>query len=80
MRNCDSFEACGLRVLHCQVPESADPEHSHPLMRLGIGPAEPALDRVPSAEDGCCLLIRDIVGDEIGCVRIHRHVLGVSAL
>src|SRR5438552_1455567 len=23
MRNCDSLEACGLRVLHCQVPTAA---------------------------------------------------------
>src|SRR6266853_759469 len=42
MRNCDGLEACGLRVLHCQVPKPADAEHSHALMRLGIGPAETA--------------------------------------
>src|SRR2546426_6108248 len=80
MQNCDSLEACGLRVLHCQVPKAADPEHSHALMRLGIGPAEPAIDRVTSAEDGGCLLVGNLVGDKIGCVGIHQHVLGVSAL
>src|SRR5438132_3605468 len=80
MRNCDSLEACGLRVLHCQVPKSADPEHSNTLMRLGIGPAEPAIDRITSAKDGGCLLIGNLVRNEIGCIGIHQHVLSVSAL
>src|SRR5712671_6922933 len=57
MGNCDGLEACGLRVLHCQVPKPADPEHSHALMRLGIRPAKAAIDRVPRAEDRGCLLI-----------------------
>src|SRR3989442_12312441 len=80
MRNCDSLEACGLRVLHCQVPKAADPEHSHALMRLGIGPAEAAIDRITSAKDGGCLLIGNLVRNEIGCIGIHQHVLSVSAL
>src|SRR5579872_4458346 len=80
MRNCDGFETCGLRVLHCQVPKPADSEHSHSLMRLRIGPAGPAIDRVTSAEDRRRLLKGNLVGDEIGCVGVHQHVLGVSAL
>src|SRR5438034_9380708 len=80
MRNCDSLEACGLRVLHGQVPKPADPEHSHALMGLRISPAQPAIDRVPRAEDGGGQLIRILVGNKIGCDGIHQHVLGMSAL
>src|SRR5438105_10678812 len=80
MRNGDSLEACGFRVLHCQVPEAADAEHSHALMRLRIGPAQPAIDGITSAKDGSCLLVGNFVGNEVGGVGIHQHVLGVSAL
>src|SRR5437868_7320810 len=80
MRNGNGLEAGGLRVLHGQVPKSADAEHGHTLMRLRIGPAQPAVDRVTSAEYGRCLLIRNLVGDKISCIGIHQHVLGVSAL
>src|SRR5438067_1118522 len=80
MRNCDGFEACCLRVLHCQVPKPAYAEHSDALVRLGIGPAEPAIDRVAHAEDRGCLLIGNLVGNKVGCVGIHQHVLGMSAL
>src|SRR5438132_311357 len=80
MRDGDGLEACGLRVLHCQVPEAADAEHSHALMRLRIGPAEPAIDGITSAKDRRCLLVGNLVGNKVGCVGIHQHVLGVSAL
>src|SRR5271156_4317761 len=43
-------------------------------------PTEPAVDRITSAEDRGCLLIGDFVGKKVGCVGIHQHVLGVSAL
>src|SRR5262249_31055735 len=57
MRNCNSLEACSLRVLHCQVPEPADAEHCHALMRLGTGPAEPTIDSVACAKNRRGLLI-----------------------
>src|SRR6266436_7758777 len=80
MRNCNSLEACGLRVLHGQVPKPANPENGHPLVWLRLSPAQPAIDRVTRAKDGGCLLIRNLVGNQIGCVGIHRHVLGMSTL
>src|SRR3989440_11489446 len=49
-------------------------------MWLRIGPAEPAIDRVTSAEDRGRLLIGNLVGNKVGCVGIHQHVLGVSPL
>src|SRR5712691_6450308 len=49
-------------------------------MGLRICPAQPAIDRVTRAEYGGCLLIRNLVGNQIGCVGIHQHVLGMSAL
>ena len=58
----------------------ADPKHGHALARLGIGPAESAINRVTGAEDRGCLLVGDLVGNEIGGVGIHQHVLGVTAL
>src|SRR5258707_1010040 len=61
------------------MPKPADPEHGHALMRLGIGPAEPAIDGVTGAEDRGRLLIRDLVRNQVGGVRIHQHVLGVTA-
>src|SRR5216684_7948393 len=79
MRYCDGLEACSLRVLHRQVTEPADPKHGHALMRLGIGPAEAAIDCVTSAEDRGCLLVGNLVGNQIGGVGIHQHVLGVTA-
>src|SRR6516225_10875134 len=49
-------------------------------MRLRISPAEPAVDCITGAEDRGCLLIGNLVGNEIRCVGLHQHVLGVSAL
>jgi hypothetical protein len=66
--------------LHRQVSKPADTEHGHALMQLRIRPAQPAIDRVTRAEDGGCLLEGNLVGNEIGCVGIHQHVLGMSAL
>src|SRR5437667_3546240 len=80
VRNCDGLETCSFRILHCQVPKSTDPEHGHALVRLGIRPAEPAIDRVTGAEDRGCLLVGNLVWNQIGGVGVHRHVLGVSAL
>src|SRR5260370_4762137 len=80
MRNCYGLEARSLRVLHGQVPKPADPEHGHALMRLGVGPAEPAIDRVTRAEDWCCLLIGNFVGNGIGFIGVHDHLFALSAL
>src|SRR5437867_3323657 len=49
-------------------------------MRLGIGPAEPAIDGVTGAKDRGRLLIRNLVRNQIGGDGIHQHVLGVTAL
>src|SRR6202051_35510 len=49
-------------------------------MRLGIGPAEPAIDRVTRTKDRGCLLVRNLIGNQIGGVGIHQHIVGVSAL
>src|SRR5215467_7376940 len=71
VRNGDGLEACRLSVLHCQVPEPADSEHGHALMRLGICPAEAAVDCVTSTEYGGCLLEGHLVRNEISGVAIH---------
>src|SRR6202140_5726764 len=49
-------------------------------MRLGIGPAEPAIDGVTGAKDRGSLLIGNLVRNQVGGVGIHQHVLGVTAL
>src|ERR1700682_2073147 len=49
-------------------------------MRLGIGPAESAVDGVTRAEDRGRLLIGNLVWNQVGGVGIHQHVLGVTAL
>src|SRR6202171_1135422 len=49
-------------------------------MRLGIGPAESAIDGVTRAEDRGRLLIGNLVWNQVGGVGIHQHVLGVTAL
>src|SRR6476661_4499278 len=80
MRNGNGLEAGGFCILHCQVPQAANPENGHALVRLRIGPAEPAINRVTSTEDRGCLFIGNIIGNKVSCVGIHRHVVGVSAL
>src|SRR5580704_18666145 len=62
------------------MPKPADPEHGHALMRPGIGPAEPAIDRVTGAEDRGRLLIGNLVRNQVGGVGVHQHVLGVTTL
>src|SRR5205823_10081676 len=49
-------------------------------MRVWIGPAEPAIHRITGTEDRGSLLIGNLFRNEISCVGIHQHVLGVSAL
>src|SRR5256884_1332808 len=80
VRNGDGLKARSFAVLHCQVPEPADPEHGYALVRLGISPAEPAIDCITGAEDWGGLLEGNLVGNQVGGVGIHRHVLRVTAL
>src|SRR6516162_2638579 len=80
VRNRDGLEARGLRVLHRQVPKPADSKYGHALVRLRIGPAEPAINGIPGAKDRCGLLVGNLVGNQVGSVGVHRHVLGVTAL
>src|SRR5215469_419426 len=49
-------------------------------MRLGISPAQSAVDRVACAENWRGLLEGNFVGNEIRGVGVHRHVLGVTTL
>src|SRR5712672_4685095 len=62
------------------MPKPANPEHCHALVRLGIGPAEPAIDGVTGAEDRGRLLIGNLAGNQVSSIGIHQHVLGVTAL
>ncbi len=78
--NGDGLKPRCLRVLHCKVSKATDAKHGHAFVRLGIRPAEPAIDRVTGAEDRGCLLVGNPVGNQIGCVGIHQHILGVPAL
>src|SRR5262249_41272010 len=80
VRNCDGLEPCRLGVLHRQVPEPADAEHGYALMWLRICPAEAAIDGVPGAEYRGCLLVTNLVGNQVGSVPVHQHVLSVTAL
>src|SRR5207248_5592706 len=79
-RTGDGVESGSFRVLLCQMTEPADPEDGHALVRLGIGPAEPAIDCVTGAEDRGCLLVGNLVGNQISGISIHQHVLRVTAL
>ena len=80
MGNRDRLESGGLRILHGEVPETADAEHGHALVRLGISPPKAAPYCIAGAEDGSRLLVRNVVGDQEGAIGIHQHVLGVPAL
>src|ERR1700746_1018659 len=62
------------------MPKPTDAEHGHALVRLRIGPAEPAINGIPSAKDRCGFLVRNLVGNQVGSVGAHQHVLGVPAL
>src|SRR5271167_2272607 len=80
MRNRNGLEARSFCVLHCQVPKAADSKHRHALVRPRIGPAEPAVNRVPGTKDRCGLLVGNLIGNQVRNVGVHRHVLGVTAL
>src|SRR5262249_57394762 len=80
VRNRDGLEARSLRVLYRQMPKPADSKYGHALVRLWIGPAEPAVDRIPGAEDRRGLLVGNLVGNQVRSVGVHQHVLGVTAL
>src|ERR1700756_2711886 len=80
VRNRDGLEARSLRVLYRQMPKPADSKHGHALVRLRIGPAEPAINGIPGAEDRCGLLVGNLVGNQVRSVGVHQHVLGVPAL
>src|SRR5580692_461737 len=64
----ESLEARSLGILHRQVPKPTDPQHGHALMQLGIGPAEAAIDCVTGTEYRGCLLVGNLVGNQIGGV------------
>src|SRR5262245_45524334 len=80
MRNRNGLEARSLRILHGQVPKPADPKYGYPLVRLRIGPAEPAINGIPGTKDRCGLLVGNLVRNQVRCVGVHQHVLGVTAL
>src|SRR6266550_329066 len=69
-----AFAYCTARCPSPPMPSTAT------RTRLGIRPAETAIDRVTGAEDRGCLLLGNFVGNQIGGVGIHWHVLGVTAL
>ena len=49
------------------------------VMRLRVGPSEPAIDCVTGAEDRGCLLVGNFVRNQIGSVSIHQHILCVAS-
>src|ERR1700740_2860200 len=63
-----------------RCPSPPLPSTGHALVRLRIGPAEPAINRIPGAKDRRGLLVGDLVGNQGSSVGVHRHVLGVTAL
>src|SRR4029077_2896829 len=65
--NGDGLKARSLRVLHGQVAKPADSKDGNALVRLGMRPAEPTIDRVARTEDRRCLLVGNLVGNQIGC-------------
>src|SRR5262249_54343735 len=58
----------------------ADSKYGHALVRLRIGPAEPAINGIPGAKDRRRLLVGNLVGNQVCSVGIHHHVLGMTAL
>ena len=53
--------------------EPTDPKHGHAFMRLGIWPAEAAVNRVTGAEYRGCLLVANLVRDQIRGVGISMY-------
>src|SRR5271170_7791537 len=80
MRNRDGLESSSLRILHGEMPEAADAEHGDALMRLRIGPAQTTPHGITRTEDRSGLLVRNIVWNQEGAIRIHEHVLGMASL
>src|SRR5262249_58607861 len=62
------------------MPKPPDSKYGHALVWLRIGPAEPAINGVPGAEDRCGLLVGNLVRNQVRSVGVHQHVLGVTAL
>src|SRR5215469_10938560 len=62
------------------VPKPTDSKYGHALVRLRIGPAEPAINSISGAKDWCSLLVGNLVRNQIRSVGVHQHVLGVPAL
>src|SRR5262249_73178 len=61
-------------------PKPADSKYGDALVRLRIGPAESAINRIPGAKDRRGLLVRNIVGNQVCSVGVHQHVLRMTAL
>src|SRR3984893_5134069 len=61
----DGLEPRSLRVLSRQMPKPADSKYGHALVRLRIGPAEPAINRIPGAKDRCGLLVGNLGGNQV---------------
>src|SRR5262249_56471754 len=62
------------------MPKPPDSKYGHALVWLRIGPAEPAINGVPGAEDRRGLLVGNLVGNQVRSVGVHQHVLGVTSL
>src|SRR5215813_13561196 len=62
------------------MPKPPDSKYGHALVWLRIGPAEPAINGISGAEDGCGLFVGNLVGNQVRSVGVHQHVLGVTAL
>src|SRR5215468_12082942 len=62
------------------MPKPTDSKYGHALVRLRIGPAEPAINGISGAKDRCSLLVGNLVRNQIRSVCVHQHILGVTAL
>src|SRR5262252_4492273 len=61
------------------MPKPPDSKYGHALVRLRIGPAEPAINCISGAKDRCGLLVGNLVGNQVCSVGVHQHVLRVTA-
>src|SRR5215468_3485362 len=62
------------------MPKPADSKYGYALVRLRIGPAEPAINGISGAEDRCGLLVGNLLRNQVRSIGVHQHVLGVTAL
>src|SRR6516225_4305511 len=62
------------------MAKPADSKYRHTLVRLRMRPAKPTINGIPGAKDRSGLLVGNLVGNQVGSVGVHRHVLGVTAL